>query len=89
MSPLDKFNVENYVKESLETALEIRIKEVLDYQINIDNFTLAIAEIDCNYGENEQMKAFRAQLSKLLEENQHQQARSQIMLDVIQNQLKV
>ena len=33
-------------KEILEAALNARVQEVMHYQINSDNYTLALAEIE-------------------------------------------
>ena len=71
----------------LASALEARNAEVLGYQINIDNYSLAITKIDTNYTGNEDMLAFRAELAERLAEEKRQQLRCIIIRDVIADQL--
>jgi len=35
----------NYAREILKTALEARVREVTEYQVNITNFSLALLQI--------------------------------------------
>lgn len=73
--------------ELLATALEGRDQELLHYQINIDNYTLAITRINADYPDNEDLAAFRADLEARLEEEKRQQLRCRIIRDVIADQL--
>lgn len=74
--------------EKLETARTVREQEVEDYQINIDNYTRAIAKIDAMpEAERALQQAFRDQLAGLLESERREQSKSQIMLDVLNDQL--
>lgn len=74
----------NYKKELLSTALSARIKEVTEYQVNIDNFSLAIEKIK----NDESMSNFKMQLENLLESSINEQSKAKIMLEVIQSQLE-
>jgi hypothetical protein len=71
----------------LSSALEGRDAELLGYQINIDNYTLAIAKIEADYPDNEDLAAFRDDLQARLIEEKRQQLRCQIIRDVIADQL--
>lgn len=72
-----------YHKELLQTALEHRKKEVIEYQVNINNFRLAIEKI----GDDLELAEFKERLKTLLTENLLEQKKSQVILDVIQMQL--
>jgi hypothetical protein len=73
--------------EILSSALEGRDAELLGYQVNIDNYTLAIAKIEADYPENEDLAAFRDDLQARLIEEKRQQLRCRIIRDVIADQL--
>jgi hypothetical protein len=73
-----------YRNEILTAALEARIREVTEYQVNIDNFRLAIARV----GDDCALQDFRAQLEHLLASSILEQKKAQIMLEVIQSQLE-
>ena len=72
-----------YQQEILTTALDARIKEVTEYQVNIDNFRLAIARI----GDDPELQQFKEQISGLMQSSVLEQKKAQIMLEVIQSQL--
>lgn len=72
----------------LTEALAMRDAEVLGYQINIDNYTRAIAKIDEFPEITDDLKAFREQLVGLLSSEQREQTKAQIMRDVIADQIK-
>ena len=72
----------------LTPALEGRDQELLGYQINIDNYLLAIAKINADYPDNDDLLAFRDELQVRLDEECRQQLRSQIIRDVIADQLR-
>lgn len=76
-------NIE-YKKELLKNALTTRMNEVTEYQVNVDNFRLAIEKI----GEDPFLQEFKKQLEELLSSTLHEQRKSQIMLEVIQSQLE-
>lgn len=71
-----------YRKEILTTALDTRIKEVTEYQVNIDNYRLAIERI----GDDEELQPFKQQIQTLLVSSLLEQRKAQIMLDVIRSQ---
>ena len=73
-----------YKNEILTAALDARIKEVTEYQVNIDNFRLAIERV----GGDPDLQDFKAQLSGLLASSILEQRKAQIMLDVIRAQLE-
>ena len=75
---------ETYKKEMLTAALDGRIKEVIEYQVNIDNFKLAIELI----GDREDLQDFKSQIESLLSSNIHELSKSQIMLEVVQSQME-
>ena len=74
----------DYHREILTSALEGRIKEVTEYQVNITNFSLAIERI----GDDPELQEFKANLEGLLKSSILEQRKSRIMLDVIQSQLE-
>lgn len=71
----------------LQSALEMREDEILGYQINIDNYKLAIVKINAEYSDNPAMIEFRDRLSDLLSTNQTEQLKAIIIRDVIADQL--
>ena len=74
----------DYKNEILTAALDARIKEVTEYQVNIDNFRLAIAKI----GDEPQLQDFKENLQNLLASSILEQRKAQIMLEVIQSQME-
>ncbi len=73
-----------YQKEILTSALDARIKEVTEYQVNIDNFRLAVERI----GDDHELQQFKQQLQELLSSSLLEQRKAQIMLNVIKSQLE-
>lgn len=73
-----------YRKEILSGALDGRIKEVTEYQVNIDNFRLAIERI----GDDPDLQQFKQQMRELMRSSTLEQKKAQIMLDVIKSQLE-
>lgn len=74
----------DYKKEILVTALEARQKEVTEYQVNIDNFRLAIEKV----GDDQELVEFKKQLEDLLKSSIYEQRKAKIMLEVVQSQLE-
>jgi len=74
--------------DMLTQAAEHRAKEVMHHQINIDNYTLAIAEIEANHSGDAEMAEFASRLSELLHSSKREQAREAVMLKVIKSQLE-
>lgn len=77
--------------EILQEALTHRTDEILQYQINIDNYTLAIAKIQEEHSGDTPMDAamqnFLEHLQTLLQSTLVEQRKSQIILDVVQSQV--
>ena len=71
----------------LTPALEGRDQELLGYQINIDNYILAIAKIEQDYPDNEDLAIFKTELQSRLDEERRQQLRCRVIRDVIAEQL--
>lgn len=72
----------------LTPALEGRNNDILGYQINIDNYTLAIAKIDAEYPDNEDLQLFRQELAERLDNEKQSQLRCRIIRDVIADQIQ-
>ncbi len=76
-------------QEILTSAHDARQAEVMHYQINIDNYTLALAEIrKLPEGEQSELSAFAEQLRGLLASERLEQKKAKIMLAVVQQQLE-
>lgn len=71
-------------KEILTNALTQREEEILGYQINIDNYTIAIELAK----EDTDLAPFVQQLQDLLSSSILEQKKAKIMLQVIQQQLE-
>jgi hypothetical protein len=75
-------------EEMLKNALEARENEVLVYQINIDNYTMALEEIDgLSVEEKADLASFADQLRSLLESERFEQKKAIIMLNVLRKQV--
>ena len=75
---------QEYRNEILTSALDNRIKEVTEYQVNIDNFRLAIERI----GDDVELQPFKEQLENLLSSSLLEQKKAKLMLDVVKSQLE-
>ena len=71
----------------LKPALEGRHSEILEYQVNIDNYTRAIAKIDAEHSDNPAMVEFKGRLQELLESSKTEQLKAIIIRDVIAEQI--
>ena len=80
-------NKDNTLQTILAQAATHRETEVVQHQINIDNYKLAIIEIDNNYAGNADMAEFRTRLDDLLQSSIVEQMKEAIMLKVIKAQL--
>ena len=69
--------------EILKQAAYARIEEIAGYQINIDNYTLAIPLADAD----PELKDFAEQLRGLLASEILEQKKAQIILKVLQTQI--
>lgn len=76
----------------LVAELYRREREVFDYQIEIDSLDLAVQKLADQHPDMEaapgHTRAFHSQLVNLAAENRRQQERSQLMLDVVREQLE-
>jgi hypothetical protein len=71
----------------LRDAAVHREQEVLHHQINIDNYRLAIAEIEQNHVGVAHMEEFGARLRDLLTSSIHEQDKEKVLLKVVKAQL--
>lgn len=74
-------------EQILKDALVARDQEFLGYQINIDNYRLAIEKIKTEYSGNEDLRLFLEDIQQRLEEESRQQLRCKIIRDVIAAQV--
>ena len=74
--------------DTLTTALSARDQEIDDYQINIDNFTRAIAVIDAEHADDSAMQEFRGRLSEMLASSRTEQLKAKIIRRVINDQIQ-
>lgn len=75
-------------EEILEMSLKAREQEVMHYQINIDNYTLALEEISQMSPEGRaEMSSFATQLAELLASEKLEQKKAKIMLAVVKRQV--
>lgn len=82
-------NTETLTREEiLAKALDARVQEVMHYQINIDNYSIALEEIaGLAPDERAELSEFSTQLKTLLASEKLEQKKAKIMLAVIQKQL--
>jgi hypothetical protein len=75
--------------EILAMSLDGRKQEIMHYQINIDNYIIALEEIaKLSAAEQQELSAFKEQLQSLLASETLEQKKSKIMLAVIQKQME-
>jgi hypothetical protein len=76
-------------KDILVKSLDAREQEVMHYQINIDNYTLALTEIESmSPDDRTELSAFSEQLRNLLASEKLEQKKAKIMLAVIKKQME-
>ena len=73
--------------QTLQSALEPRNDEILNYQINIDNYTRAITKINDEHSDNPAMVEFRDGLTDMVESHKTEQLKAIIIRDVIADQI--
>tara|TARA_Y100000004_G_scaffold89215_1_gene100075 strand:+ start:1260 stop:1520 length:261 start_codon:yes stop_codon:yes gene_type:complete len=73
--------------EVLKDALKGREEEIFGYQINIDNFTLAIARVQKEHAGKRGMREFSKDLKKRLQETETEQLKAIIIRDVLVDQI--
>jgi undecaprenyl pyrophosphate synthase len=75
-------------EEILKSSLDARIQEVMHYQINIDNYRIALEEISKMSDDDRAMlSGFADQLRTLMSSEKLEQKKAQIMLTVLQKQV--
>jgi hypothetical protein len=75
-------------EEILQSAANARVQEIMHYQINIDNYTLALEEISQMSSDDQtELSEFTNQLSGLLATEKLEQKKAKIMLAVLQKQV--
>ena len=75
-------------EEIFQTNLDARKQEVMHYQINIDNYTLALANIAAMAAdERSELLVFADQLTGLLASERMEQKKAKVMLEVLRQQL--
>lgn len=80
--------IKNRKTDILKKSADARAKNVEDYQINIDNFRLAISEIEYNHSNDPEMAQYAEQLRSLLNSSLQEQKKEMVMLKVIRRQLE-
>jgi hypothetical protein len=76
-------------EEILRINFEAREQEVMHYQINIDNYTLALTNIAAMpIDERSELLGFAEQLTGLLVSEKMEQKKAKVMLDVLRQQLE-
>jgi len=76
------------VEKILKDSLPAREAEVMHYQINIDNYTIALDEISkLPDDERAELSVFAEQLTGLLASERLEQKKAKIMLAVIKRQI--
>ena len=74
--------------DMLAAAEEQRARQVMQYQVDIDNFTRAMAEIEAQEQPEPGMGEFFIRLRELLASTRIEQAKERIMLKVVKDQLE-
>jgi hypothetical protein len=73
--------------EILMQNAEMRRASVESYQLNIDNYTLGIADINENFSNDPEMQAFKTRLEELLVTERREQGKERIMLRALEAQI--
>ena len=75
-------------EEILRMSYEARQQEIMMYQINIDNYTIALDHIgELSWPERDELAEFTRQLTELLFSEKLEQKKAKIMLNVIKQQM--
>ena len=76
-------------EEILAVSLHAREQEIMHYQINVDNYTIALDEISkMSVADQAEMSGFKNQLAELLASEKVEQKKASIMLNVIKRQVQ-
>lgn len=73
--------------EILTQNAEMRRASIEAYQMNIDNYTLAVADINENFSDDPEMQAFKTRLEELLVTERREQGKEHIMLRALEVQI--
>jgi hypothetical protein len=73
--------------ELLTQNAEMRRASIEAYQMNIDNYTLAVADINENFSDDPEMQAFKTRLEELLVTERREQGKERIMLRALEAQI--
>lgn len=73
--------------ELLTQNAEMRRASIEAYQMNIDNYTLAVADINENFSDDPEMQAFKTRLDELLVTERREQGKERIMLRALEAQI--
>lgn len=75
-------------EEILRINYDARIQEVMHYQINIDNYTLALENIaSMSADDRAELSGFADQIRNLLASERLEQKKAKVMLTVLHQQL--
>jgi hypothetical protein len=75
-------------QEVLTASLKAREQEIMYYQINIDNYAIALKKIsELSPSEQIELSSFAEQLNTLLASEKLEQKKAKIMLSAIQEQV--
>ena len=83
-------NAEHKTREEiLKSSLDARVQEVMHYQINIDNYRIALDEISKMSDDDRAMlSGFSDQLRTLMASEKLEQMKARIMLTVLKQQVE-
>jgi vancomycin permeability regulator SanA len=73
--------------EILTQNADMRRASIEAYQMNIDNYTLAVADINENFSDDPEMQAFKTRLEELLVTERREQGKERIMLRALEAQI--
>ena len=73
--------------ELLTQNAEMRRASIQAYQMNIDNYALAVADINENFADDPEMQAFKTRLEELLVTERREQGKERIMLRALEAQI--
>lgn len=79
--------IENERTKILRSSVIERRQSVMNYQINIDNFRLAIEKIEAEHSEKPHMVKFAEHLKDLMRSSIEEQDKEAIILEVIEQQI--
>jgi hypothetical protein len=75
-------------EEILKSSLDARVQEVMHYQINVDNYRIALEEISkMPDDERAVLSGFSDRLRTLMASETLEQKKAQVMLTVLQKQV--